>query len=116
MRVSGCAANGRGAGTTGGGAVATGTCTTGAGIGLGAGTGLRAGAGLGEGIGLSKESRPGIVGAVRFDVAIAGRLGAAIVAEFGEPVGHLGPAVFLVHASVVLPVLDFHVEPPVATR
>src|SRR5262245_60178744 len=37
----------------------------------------------------------------------------AIVAEFGEPVAHLGPAVVLGHADVVLADLDLHVKPPV---
>ena len=56
---------------------------------------------------------PGIIGAVWFGVAIARRLGMVIVAELAEPVVHLGPAVFLRHAGVVLPYLDLHVRPPV---
>jgi hypothetical protein len=37
----------------------------------------------------------------------------AIVAEFGKPVAHLGPAVFLGHAAVVMADLDLHVRSPV---
>ena len=68
---------------------------------------------LSAGIGLSEDFRPGIIGAVWFGVAIAGRLGKVIVAELAEPVARLGPAVFLRHAGVVLPDLDLHVKPPV---
>jgi hypothetical protein len=43
-------------------------------------------------------------------MGIAGRLDRAIVAEFGKPVAHLGPAVFLGHAAVVMADLDLHVR------
>jgi hypothetical protein len=81
-----------------------------AGIGLSAGISLSAGIGLSPGIGLSEGFGPGIIGAACFGMGIAGRLGMAIVAEFGKPVAHLGPAVFLGHAAVVMADLDLHVR------
>ena len=63
-------------------------------------------------IGLSEDFWPGIIGAVWFGAAIAGRFGIVIVAELAEPVARLGPAVFPRHAGVVLPDLDPHVRPP----
>jgi hypothetical protein len=81
-----------------------------AGIGLIAGFGLSAGS---AGIGLSEGFGPGIIGTACFGVGIGGRLGMAIVAEFGKPVAHLGPAVFLGHAAVVMADLDLHVRSPV---
>ena len=80
---------------------------------LSAGIGLSAGISLSAGIGLSEGFGPGIIGAAWFGVGIAGRLGMAIVAEFGKPVAHLGPAVFLGHAAVVMADLDLHVRSPV---
>jgi hypothetical protein len=74
---------------------------------------LSAGIYLSASIYLSEGFRPGIIGAACFDVGIAGRLGMAIVAEFGKPVAHLGPAVFLGHAVVVMADLDLHVRSPV---
>ena len=87
-----------------------------AGIGLSRGIGLSACIGLSAGsagIGLSEGFGPGIIGTACFGVGIAGRLGMAIVAEFGKPVAHLGPAVFLGHAAVVMADLDLHVRSPV---
>jgi hypothetical protein len=82
-------------------------------IGLGASIGPSASIGLGASIGLSEGFGPGIIGAACFGVGIAGRLDLAIVAEFGKPVAHLGPAVFLGRAAVVLADLDLHVRSPV---
>jgi hypothetical protein len=74
---------------------------------------LSAGVGLSTGIGLSEGFGPGIIGAACLGMGIAGRVGMAIVAEFGKPVAHLGPAVFLGHAGVVMADLDLHVRSPV---
>jgi hypothetical protein len=68
---------------------------------------------LSAGIGLSKGFGPGIIGAAFFGAGIAGRLGMAVVAEFGKPVAYPGPAVFLGHAAVVMADLDLHVRSPV---
>ena len=67
-------------------------------------------------IGLSKGFGPGIIAAVWFDVAIAGWLGMVIIAELGEPVLHLGPAVFLQRAGVVLANRDPHIRSPFSRR
>jgi hypothetical protein len=86
-------------------------------IGLSVRIGLSASIGpsarIGPSIGLSEGFGPGIIGAACFGVGIAGRLGLAIVAEFGKPVAHLGPVVFPGHAAVALADLDLHVRSPV---
>jgi hypothetical protein len=74
---------------------------------------LSAGTGPGASIGPSVSFGRRIIWAVWFGAVIMGRLGMVIAAEFGEPVAHLGPAVFLGHADVVLADLDLHVKPPV---
>jgi hypothetical protein len=84
-----------------------------AGIGLSTGIVPCAGIGLSAGIGPGEGFGPGIIGAACFGVGIAGRPGMAIVAEFGKPVAHLGPAVFLGNAAVVMADLDLHVRSPV---
>jgi hypothetical protein len=80
---------------------------------LGTAIGPSAGIGLSAGIDPSEGFGPGIIGAACFGVGIAGRLGTAIVAEFGKPVAHLRPVVFLGLAAVVLADLDPHVRSPV---
>jgi hypothetical protein len=45
-------------------------------------------------------------------MAIAGRVGAAIIPEFGEPAVRLEPVVLLERASIVWPDLDLHVGLP----
>jgi hypothetical protein len=49
-------------------------------------------------------------------VAIAGWLGMVIIAELGEPVLHLRPAVFLQRAGVVLANRDPHIRSPFSRR
>jgi hypothetical protein len=49
-------------------------------------------------------------------MAIAGWLGMVIIAELGEPVLHLGPAVFLQRAGVVLANYDPHIRSPFSRR
>ena len=49
-------------------------------------------------------------------MAIAGWLGMVIIAELGEPVLHLGPAVFLQRAGVVLANCDPHIRSPFSRR
>ena len=49
-------------------------------------------------------------------MAIAGWLGMVIIAELGQPVLHLGPAVFLQRAGVVLANYDPHIRSPFSRR
>ena len=77
---------------------------------------FNAGIGLGARIGLSRGFGPGIIAAGWFDVAIAGWLGMVIIAELGEPVLHLRPAVFLQRAGVVLANRDPHIRSPFSRR
>ena len=84
-----------------------------AGIYVSAGGSLSAGAGLGEGISRGEGFWPGVADAVRSGVGIAGRVGAAVVPELGEPAVRLEPAVLPEPAGVLRLDLDLHVGPPV---